>query len=150
MDSHTSKSNAEIRKLETLHVNILNQKEEKKCQQASLIKHIEEEMLRMKEQTKDVFVELKQEKEKLDWKNECKQFFHGETTPLRDLSQGTYIINVAKRVNNCKFGKQYMLSLGDEDNLTIVWSNTHISNKLQEAEDFKQLDEDDIYLSVRN
>ena len=77
-------------------------------------------------------------------------FFHGETTPLRDLSQGIYIINVAKRVNNCKFGKQYMLSLGGEDNLTIVWSNTHISNKLQEAEDFKQLDVDDIYLSVRN
>ena len=43
-----------------------------------------------------------------------------------------------------------MLSLGDEDNPTIVWSNTYISNKLQEAEDLKLLDVDDIYLSLRN
>ena len=74
----------------------------------------------------------------------------GGKKPLRDLCQGTYVLNVAKRVNNCKFGKQYMLSLGDEDNPTIVWSNTYISNKLQEAEDLKLLDVDDIYLSLRN
>jgi hypothetical protein len=149
-DSHTSKADAELRKWETLDVNILNRKEDKECQQASLTKQMGEEMLRMEEQTKPLFVELKQEKEKLDWKNKCKHLFCGETTPLRDLSQGTYVLNVAKRVNNCKFGKQYMLSLGEEDNPTIVWSNTYISNKLQEAEDLKLTDVDDIYLSLRN
>ncbi len=77
MDSHTSKSSAELRKLEILHVNILNQKENKKYQEASLTKHIEEDMLRIEEQTKPLFAEFKKEKEKLDWKNECKQFFHG-------------------------------------------------------------------------
>jgi hypothetical protein len=57
--------------------------------------------------------------------------------PLRDLCQGTYVLNVAKKVNNSKFGKQYILSLGEEDNPSIVWSNKTISGKLQEAEDFK-------------
>jgi translation initiation factor 2 beta subunit (eIF-2beta)/eIF-5 len=43
-----------------------------------------------------------------------------------------------------------MLSLGEEDNPTIVWSNKYISKKLQEAEDLKLIDVDDIYLSLRN
>ena len=101
-----SKADAELRKWETLDLNILNRKEDKKCQQASLTKQMGEDMLRMEEKTKPLFVELKQEKEKLDWKNECKHLFCGEKTPLRDLSHGTYVLNVAKRVNNCKIGKQ--------------------------------------------
>ena len=76
--------------------------------------------------------------------------FDGKTTPLRNLFQETYVLNVAKRVNNCKFGKQYMLSLGEEDNPTIVWSNISISNKLQEAEDLELIDVDGIYQSLRN
>jgi hypothetical protein len=124
-----SKADAELRKWETLDVNILNRKEDKKCQQLSLNKQIGEEMLRMEEKTKPLFVELKQEKEKLDWKNECKHLFCGERTPLRNLAQGTYELSVAKKVNNSKFGTQYMLSLGEEDNPTIVWSNAYISNK---------------------
>ena len=74
--------------------------------------------------------------------------FCGKITPLREFSQGTYALNAAKRVNNCKFGKQYMLSLGEEDNQTIVISDT--SKKLQEAEDLKHLDVDGNYLSIRN
>ena len=66
------------------------------------------------------------------------------------FSRNIYVLNVAKRVNNCKFGKQYMLSLGEEDNPTIVWSNIFISNKLQEAEDLELIDVDGIYLSLRN
>ena len=65
-----SKADAELRKWETLDVKILNRKEDKKCQQASLTKQMGEDMLRMEEQTKPLFVEFKQEKEKLDWKNE--------------------------------------------------------------------------------
>ena len=145
-----SKADAELRKWETLDVKILNRKEDKKCQEASLTKQMGEEMLRMEEQTKPLFIELRQEKQKLDWKKECKHLLCGEKTPLRDLSQGTYVLNVAKRVNNCKFGKQYMLSLGEECNPTIVWSNAYISKKLQEAEDLKLLDVNDIYLSLRN
>ena len=59
VDFHTSKSNAELRKLEMLHVNILYRKEEKKYQQASLSRQIKEDMLRMEEQTKTLFAELK-------------------------------------------------------------------------------------------
>ena len=43
-----------------------------------------------------------------------------------------------------------MLSLGEEDNTKIVWSNAYISNKLQEAEDLKLLDVNDIYLNTRS
>ena len=43
-----------------------------------------------------------------------------------------------------------MLSLGEEDNPTIVWSNISISNKLQEAEDLELIDVDGIYQSLRN
>jgi hypothetical protein len=142
-------ADADFKKMQLLDVIIPNRKEEKKDQQESSCKQREEGMIRMEEQTKPLFVELKQEKETLDWKKECKHLFNGETTPLRDLSQGTYVINVAKKVNNCKFGKQYMLSLGEEDNPTIVWSNAYISNKLQEAEDLKLLDVNDIYLSLK-
>jgi len=149
-NSKRSKADAELRKWETLDVNILNRKGDKKSQQASLTKHMEEEMLRMEEETKPIFIELKQEKEKLDWKKRCKYLFCGKITPLREFSQGTYALNAAKKVNNCKFGNQYMLSLGEEDNPTIIWSNAYINKKLQEAEDLKLLDVDDIYLSLRN
>ena len=43
-----------------------------------------------------------------------------------------------------------MLSLGEKDNPTLVWSNNFITNKLQEAEDLKLIDVDGIYLSLRN
>ena len=65
-NSKRSKADAELRKWETLDVNILNRKGDKKSQQASLTKHMEEEMLRMEEETKPLYVELIQEKEKLD------------------------------------------------------------------------------------
>ena len=146
----TSKADAELRKWETLDVKILDSKQDKKCQQAFLTKQMEEEISRMEEATKPLFIELKQEKEKLDWKNECKHFFHGEMTQIRNLSQGTYVLNVAKIRNTSRFGKQYMLSLGEEDKRIIVFSNTYISKKLQEAEDLKLLDMDGIYLSLRN
>ena len=42
-----------------------------------------------------------------------------------------------------------MLSLGEKDNPTIVWSNLTISNNLQETEDLKRIDVDGIYLSLR-
>ena len=41
-------------------------------------------------------------------------------------------------------------SLGEEDNPTIIWSNAYINKKLEETEDLKLLDVDDIYLSLRN
>ena len=145
--SNKSKADAELRKWDTLDVKILNCK---KARKESLSKQREEEILRMEEQTKPLFIELKQEKEKLDWKNECKHYFHGETIPLKNLSQGIYVLNVAKKVNNSKFAEQYMLSLGEKDKRTIVWSNKYISNKLQEAQDLKLLDVDGIYLSLRN
>ena len=60
-------------------------------------------MLRMEEQTKPLFLELKQEKEKLDWKNECKQLFYGDTTPQKgdflvfvDLFGRTCLQNILK------------------------------------------------------
>ena len=145
-----SKADAELRKLETLDVNLWSRKENKKSQEEQFKEKCAEEFKKIEEKTKPLFVELKQEKRKLDWKNECKQLFYGDTTPLRDLCQGIYILNVAKMVNNSKFGKQYMLSLGGEENPTIVWSNKYITNKLQEAEDLKCIDVDDIYLSLRN
>ena len=43
--SRGSKADAELRKWETLDVNILNRKEDKKCQQASLTKQMGEDML---------------------------------------------------------------------------------------------------------
>ena len=149
-DSLTSKADVELRKLETLHVNLWSRKENKKSQEEQFKEKCAEEFKKIEEKTKPLFVELKQEKRKLDWKNECKQLFYGDTTPLRDLCQGIYILNVAKMVNNSKFGKQYMLSLGEKENPTIVWSNKYITNKLQEAEDLKCIDVDDIYLSLRN
>ena len=42
-----------------------------------------------------------------------------------------------------------MLSLGEQDNPTIVWSNKTICDKSQEAEDLKLIDVDGIYLSLK-
>ena len=64
--SHSYKAEMELRKLDTLHINILNQKEDKKCQQVFLTKQMREETLRMEEQTKPLFLELKLEKGRLD------------------------------------------------------------------------------------
>ena len=64
---NTHKADAELKKLKVLDVNIINRKENMKCQQASLKNKWGEEVLKMEEQTKPLFAELKQEKEKLDW-----------------------------------------------------------------------------------
>ena len=100
-----------------------------------------EEMKKIKEQTKPLLLQLKQEKAKKDSIKECKFMFCGaETKPLQDVKKGKYEVNAAKKVNS-RFGKQYILSISELDGCNqviddfTIWSNKTIKDKLQEAED---------------
>ena len=102
-------------------------------------------------------LELRNEKEKKDYIEECKWMFCGvDNKLLPDLKQGRYIVQAAKRINN-RFGKQYILCIVENDVFKqveefTVWSNTKIKEKLQEAEDLNLIDvaENLLYLQKDN
>ena len=58
-----------------------------------------------------------------------------DTKPLRDIPQGTYTVNAAKKQCNTMYGDQYILSISEHGDSYNVWSNKKIFNKLEEARD---------------
>ena len=140
-DSHTSKADAELRKDENLEVNILNRKEEKKVQKEQFKEKRAEEMLKIEEKTKPLLLEFRKEKEKRDRIEECKWMFCGvETKPLRDIPQGTYTVNAAKKKCNTMYGDQYILSISEHGDNYNVWGNKTIFDKLEAAKDSNHVD----------
>ena len=116
-------------------------RENKKQREENIKEKHFEEMKKIKEQTKPLLLQLKQEKAKKDSIKECKfMFCRAETKPLQDVKKGKYEVNAAKKVNS-RFGKQYILSISELDGCNqviddfTIWSNKTIKDKLQEAED---------------
>ena len=64
-----------------------------------------------------------------------------DTKPLRDIPQGKYTVNVAKKRCNTQYGDQYILSISEHGNdnqdtdTYNVWGNKIIFDKLEEAKD---------------
>ena len=139
--SNKSKTDVELQKLETLDVHLQFHRENKKQREENIKEKHFEEMKKIKEQTKPLLLQLKQEKAKKDSIKECKfMFCRAETKPLQDVKKGKYEVNAAKKVNS-RFGKQYILSISELDGCNqviddfTIWSNKTIKDKLQEAED---------------
>ena len=55
------------------------------------------------------------------------------TKPLRDIPQGTYTVNAAKKQCNAMYGDTYILSISENGDIYNVWSNKKIFDKLEEA-----------------
>ena len=96
----------------------------------------------IEEKTKPLLLEFRKEKEKRDRIEECKWMFSGvDTKPLRDIPQGKYTVNAAKKRCNTQYGDQYILSISEHGNdnqdtdTYNVWSNKIIFDKLEEAKD---------------
>ena len=141
-----NKSDAELRKLDVLDVNLHFLEETKKAKEENFQQRRTEEFKKIEEKTKPLFAELKSQKETLDWIKMCKAKFSGlNITHLAELKQGKYAVIIAKKESTW-YGKQYKLLITVEDNPTIVWSNTAIRDKLQEAEDAKTIDVNENFL----
>ena len=146
--SKSHKSDAELRKIEELHVHLQFRKENKKVKEEKFKQKREEEFKKIEEKTKPLFLELNVQKETLNRIKVWKARFSGvKTTPLAEIKQGKYIVLAVKKANTC-YGKQYKLLIKREDSLTIVWSNKPIKDKLQEAEDAKAIDVDGDFLYI--
>ena len=79
-----------------------------------------------------------------------------DTKPLRDIPQGTYTVNAAKKKCNTMYWDQYILSVSEhgdvkQDNYN-VWSNKTIFDKLEAAKDSNLVDvaENLLYLPEEN
>ena len=99
----------------------------------------------IEEKTKPLLLEFQKEKEKRDRIEECKRMFCGvDTKPLRDIPQGKYVVNAAKKRCNTMYGDQYILSIstdGDDNKVTYnIWSNKIIFDKLEQAKDANLID----------
>ena len=87
--SQTNKADAELRKIETLDVNILSCGKDRKKQMTSLKTSLQEEGKKMEEIRKPFLLDLERKQKELKRIEECKDMFGGlETVPLRDLKQG--------------------------------------------------------------
>ena len=63
-----------------------------------------------------------------------------DTKPLRDIPQGTYTVNAAKKKCNTQYGDQYILSISEHGDSYNVWSNKTIFDKLEAAKDSNHVD----------
>merc|ERR1711888_223366 len=110
---------------------------ENKKQREEKFKEIHVKEMRMiEEKTKPLLLEFQKEKEKRNRIEECKRMFCGfDTKPLRDIPQGTYTVNAAKKQCNTMYGDQYILSISEHGDSYNVWSNKKIFEKLEEARD---------------
>merc|ERR1711888_429894 len=108
-------------------------KENKKQREEKIKEKHVKEMRMIEEKTKPLLLEFQKEKEKRDRIEEYKRMFCGvDTKPLRDIPQGTYTVNAAKKKCNTMYGDQYILSISEhgdvkQDNYN-VWSNKSISD----------------------
>ena len=134
-----SKADAELRKIEPLKVHLQFRKENKKKREENFKMKSVEELKNIEEKTKPLFLELKNEKDHMDWVKLCKHILSGEQTKkLVDLKQGTYVVRAARKVNS-RFGKQYKLLIENDDNLVATWANKPIRETLQKAEEDKSV-----------
>ena len=112
--SNRSKIDAEIQWIETLPVNLQIYKENKKQREEKIKEKHVKEMRMIEEKTKPLLLEFQKEKEKRDRIEECKRMFCGvDTKPLRDIPQGTYTVNAAKKKCNTMYGDQYIFLVQD-------------------------------------
>ena len=135
-----------------MEINIFNRKEDNKVQKAQFKEKRADEMLKIEEKRKPLFLELQNEKQKRDKIKECKLMFCGvETGKLGDLKQGKYIVKAAKKENTW-FGKTYKLLIHKEENehVFIVWSNIKMTDKLEKAENSNTVDLADNFLYIQH
>ena len=132
--SATHKANAVLQWVEKLDVHLQFYKENKKQREEKRKEKHKEELRKIEEKTKPLLLEFRKEKEKKDRIQECKWMFCGvDTKPLRDIPQGTYTVNAAKKQCNAMYGDTYILSISENGDIYNVWSNKKIFDKLEEA-----------------
>ena len=141
-----SKADAELRKVEVLHVQMAPCTTDKKKVDVGLKEKLIEEAKQIENIRKPLLTELTRKKNVIKHVKEFRKLFKDRSTvPLRDLSPGSYVVRVAKKLET-RFGSSYKLLVEDGNTVYIVWSNRRIANILDGSDNLINLDGDFVYL----
>ena len=145
---HTSKADAELRKVEVLDVNLLPRTKVKK--EVELKKQLEIHAKEIEEHREPLLRKLKQDNEETERIKMCKENFRKlSTIPLPDLEQGSYTINAAKQVGT-RFGISYKLLIEEGKSVYTTWTNKSLTNIFLELEKGNRVDKVGGFLSLNN
>ena len=106
------------------------------------------------EQAKDIekerqplFEELRQKEEEVRRINRCKKgFLKQHTVPLRELTQGKYTVEIAKRVAT-RSGTSFKLLIQGEHGNYTTWTNKYLTNIFEQLEQGDLVNKDGGFLS---
>ena len=125
--SHTSKADAELRKVDSIDVQIEIGGARKRNVDLYNSNLLKEEARHLEEIRKPLLLELRKKEIKLrtiqDYK---KKFTRYESVPLRELTQRDYTV-LAARKQNTRFGETYKLLVEVDGETYVVWSNAKIN-----------------------
>ena len=145
---HTSKADAELRKVEVLDVNLLPRTKVKK--EVELKKQLEIHAKEIEEHREPLLRKLKQDNEETERIKMCKENFRKlSTIPLPDLKQGSNTINAAKKVET-RFGISYKLLIEEGKSVYTAWTNKYLTNIFTELEEGNRVYKDGGFLSLNN
>ena len=146
----TSKADAELRKVEVLHVRILHCTKDMKKVDDDVKEKLIDEAKQIENIRKPLLIELTRTKVAIKQVKEFRKLFKDRSTiPLRDLCPGSYVVRVAKKLET-RFGSSYKLLVEDDDVVYIVWSNRCIANILDGSDNVVNLDGDFVYLDGKS
>ena len=147
-----SKADAVLRKVDVVHVHIFPCTIDKKKLDVDFKKKLIEEAKQIENIRKPLLIELTREKNEIKRMKEFRKILKDRSTlPLRNLSTGSYVVQVAKKFDT-RFGSSYKLLLEDDDDVYIVWSNRCIANILDGiySDNVANLDGDFVYLDGKS
>ena len=146
--SNTHKTDAELRKIEVLNVNVNPQTKEKTKNKSKIKEILEEKAKHIEVLKKPILQALERKAENIERVRTFKKMFkEAQTIALRDFKQGNYNISVARK-HDTRFGVQYKLLSTSGDDTFTFWSNKYISSVLEKAVDNKSLNKDGDFLSI--
>ena len=125
--SKTSKTDAELRKIDNFYINVASRNTKKGLDQFRE-DMLQEEAARIDGIRKPLLIELSCTKEKMKHiANYTKQFRTHASVHLRELEQHRIYSVMAAKKQATRFGDTYKLLVEMDDGISMIWSNTYIN-----------------------
>ena len=133
--TNTSKADAELRKVDVLHVNLPSDQTAKDRVLVELKDQLIDQAKNIEMIRKPLLLDLKKKELTFKQIKGYKEDFRGcGTLPIAALEQGAYKVHVAKKLDT-RFGVSYKLLVEVENNNHAVWSNKSIRDVLEDAQE---------------
>ena len=127
--SAKSKADAELRKVDRLQIVVPGRDENKKNEESNK-DMLHAEAGRIEEIRRSLFAELKNKETRIKSLAEISKLFKtANSASLRDMSQGVYEVQAAKK-QATRYGDSYKLLLNVEGENNVVWGNTYINQTI--------------------